>query len=429
MISIVSAISILAYLLALIMFRKTIVIQQFIFSIICLVSITAVGELDIVLPIYFVFSFLPFIKYLRRMSSFTFALLICTSVYLLYGMAFQNLSRAIATFIAKIWQFNIFFLVYDSKVDIEDNKWDWLLWLSLITESVLGVYLLRTQTRIDSLTGLVRLGNNGQPITGNISTIAIILLVYLYTLNKGDKKRTTRMLWVSMGYLIWIVLSGTRGYMLEYVATMFFVFFDYFTNNEVGGVTQRKRILTMMFLGISAFIVAIVVPGVIDRIFTLFRVKASVGIRTYENAAAKEFFLNAPIYVEIFGIGIGGTASSYSAMAEALGRQFSLGMWSRNYYLTNSGALFHNLYANILMNMGIVGIVGIIAVFFQMWKRVTRSCKASTLECKCYHLFLISFFLMNYYRWSAVCGITEMIVLALMLRKMETNTKFVQRII
>lgn len=37
------------------------------------------------------------------------------------------------------------------------------------------------------------------------------------------------------------------------------------------------------------------------------------------------------------------------------------------------------------------------------------------------HLFQLSFLLMNYYRWSAVCGIAEMIIFALTLKVLKSG--------
>lgn len=421
MVMMVSGISIAVYIITLIGLRKRIVEQQFVMSIIFLVSLTVVGELDVMLPIYFLFSLIPFIKRIRRLSVFSFLMMVYTAIYLLYGLIAQNPTRSIATYLAKVWQFIIFFIVCDADIEVKEGKWGRLLWIALVVESIIGLYLMRTQTKIDALSGLVRLGSNAQPITGNISTIVLSIVIYLYFANRGNRKFTRHMLWICVGYLVWIVLSGTRGYTLEFVAALFLIAYDYFTNKEIGETSQRSRITIAFALFAVGMIIVVVVPGVLERLSALLRIRASVGIRTYENEAVKEFFRNSPLHVEMFGIGFGGTASNYSAMAEALNRQFSLGMWNKNYYMTNSGALFHNLYSNILMNMGIVGIVTVIILFIQMWKRITNSCNSHILERKCMHLFLISFFLMNYYRWSAICGIGEMIILALMLKKIEQD--------
>ena len=106
-------------------------------------------------------------------------------------------------------------------------------------------------------------------------------------------------------------------------------------------------------------------------------------------------------------------------MYTALNGQFSLGMWNKRHYLNDSGALFHNLYANVLMCLGIFGIVVLVLINISIWKRITRSCGSNVQVRKIMHLFQLSFLLMNYYRWSAVCGISEMIIFALILKLIE----------
>lgn len=420
MVGLVSAVSIAAYMVSLIKLKGKYLEQQISFLVVYLVGLTIVGELDVLLPIYFVVSLLPFLKYVRRISIVTCLISIYLGLYLLYGIVFQNATGSLVTFIAKMWQFVVFFVVYDANIELKEEDYKKIIWIAVITETLLGLYLLATSTNIDA-NGLARLVSNAQPITGNISTVVLPISVYYYLKNRGDSKQTRWLFIVNIVMLVWIILSGTRGYTLEFAATMVLIFYDYFTNGQVGKVAQRNRAILIVLTTMMIFVTVVAVPTILEKFESVLRLKSSVGIRTYENAAIKEFVKNAPILTAIFGIGLGGQGGSYSAMYTALNRQFSLGMWNKRHYLNDSGALFHNLYANVLMCLGIFGIVVLALINISIWKRITRSCGSNVQVRRIMHLFQLSFLLMNYYRWSAVCGISEMIVFALILKLIEKD--------
>lgn len=413
----VSGVSILAYLLFLYKYRREIVKQQVAFLIVYLIGLTLIGEMDVLFPIYFVFSSAPFLFKLRRITRFTGFLVAYFGIYLVIGITMQDTISAIVTFVAKIWQFIVFFIVMDAEVNIGNADYKNLLRAGVIAESLLGLYLLFTSTSIDASNGLVRLVSNAQPITGNIATAMLPISAFYYMHNRSDAKVTRRVLWLNLIFLIWIVLSGTRGYTLEYTATMMLIFYDYFTNTHVRGLIRRNRIFVAVFLVTAGLCVVVIEPGILERASSILRLKSSVGIRTYENAAVREFVATSSPYTQVYGIGIGGTGGSYSSMQAALYRQFSLGMSDGDHYLYESGALFHNLYANIIMTLGLNGIFVVIAINIKMWSKITTSCGSRILERRIMHLFQLSFMLMNYYRWSAVCGIAEMIIFALILKR------------
>lgn len=418
MTAVVSAVSIIAYAVSLIKFRGKWIQQQIVFLVIYLIGLTLVGELDVLLPIYFVVSLIPFLRHIRRISFFTGVVSLYFGLYLVYGLANQNAVGTLVTFIAKMWQFIVFFIVYDADVKIGKENYKNIISIAAVTETILGLYLMATSTNMDA-NGLVRLVSNAQPITGNISTVVLPVSVYFYLKNRGNSKQTKWLLLVSVIMLVWIILSGTRGYTLEFAATMILIFYDYFTNGKVGEATQKNRMIIIVLLAMIVFIFVVAVPEILEKFESVLRLKSSVGIRTYENAAIKEFVGNVSILTAIFGIGLGGKAGSYSAMKDALYKQFSLGMWDRKHYLYDSGALFHNLYANVIMCMGLLGILVLIWISVEMWKRITYSCGRKIWIRRIMHLFQLSFLLMNYYRWSAVCGIAEMIIFALVLKLLK----------
>lgn len=420
MVAVVSAVSIMAYAVSLIKLNNKWIQQQIVFLVIYLIGLTLIGELDILLPIYFVVSLAPFLRHIRKISVFTGMIFLYYGMYLIYGLVNQNAVGTLVTFIAKMWQFIVFFIVYDADIIIKKEPYKNIIWLAVITETLLGLYLMATSTNIDA-NGLVRLVSNAQPITGNISTVILPVSVLFYLKNRGDKKQTKWLLFVNMIMLVWIVLSGTRGYTLEFAATMILIFYDYFTNGKVGATTQRNRMITLVLLVMAVFFSIAAVPEMLEKFESVLRLNSSVGIRTYENAAVNEFVREASISNVFGGIGLGGQGGSYFAMKNALYSQFSLGMWNKNHYLYDSGALFHNLYANVIMCMGVMGIIVLVCINIEIWKRITNSCGKELWIRRIMHLFQLSFLLMNYYRWSAVCGIAEMIIFALTLKVLKSG--------
>ena len=127
-------------------------------------------------------------------------------------------------------------------------------------------------------------------------------------------------------------------------------------------------------------------------------------------------FLNAPWNVKIFGIGLGGTAGTYNAFSSAILKQVSRGMWNKNSYFYGSGAPFHNLFANLLLNLGVIGVIVVIIAEVYIWNIIFRVCKKNSKIKWIFHLYQISFLLMNYFRWSASCGIAETIAFSLTLK-------------
>src|SRR5699024_11107589 len=109
----IAAASIIAYLAALLGMQKRQVYQQIVFLLIYIIGITALAEMDVVLPIYFLISLFPFLIRMEKMSFFSIIVYIYFGCYLLFGLLFQNTLATCITFIGKYWQFIIFFIVID----------------------------------------------------------------------------------------------------------------------------------------------------------------------------------------------------------------------------------------------------------------------------------------------------------------------------
>lgn len=417
----VSVVSLVLYLVVICLFASKPILQQIAFLAIFLTGTAIVGELDVLLPIYFVVSFLPFLSKMRKLSALVLCIAFYLIIYLAIGLLFQNPTRSIVTFISRIWQFVIFFIICDEKIEIEESDYKQTIWFVLILETALGFYLMRTSNIVDSLNGLVRLVNNGQPITGNMTTVLLPLFALYYAKNRGNNRNSKFLLVASLFMLVWIVLSGTRGYTLEFVAVMGLIFYDYFMISNVGGTTKRNRIISIGSILIIAIGLVVIVPNLLEKATSVLRLTSTIGIRKFENAAVLDYLKDASLVELLFGIGLGGKAYDHEAMRSALNKQFDLGMWHSKYYITESGTLFHSLYANIILCLGIIGLLIVFIFFVKMWKKISSVCENDIFMRRVLHLYQISFFLMNYYRWSADCGISEMIILALVLKLVESN--------
>lgn len=395
-------------------------------SFVYLAALTFVRTLDVLLPIFFLVLVLPLLASARRISSATFLLIIYESCYLIYGMLFQDTVASIVAFVSRDWQFLFFFLCYDILLQKPNSFFErWKISrknivIAIVVESVLGLYLASTNlARGRSL----RLVADAQPITGNIAIIALPLIVSLFygeiqEEGNNEKNNQTKYIRYILVLFFWTVLSGTRGYVLIYGLTLIPLFYSFFF--EAQGLNKRaKSNRVILFAFVSTFIIWIVLfsPTLVDRAMRLLRIGAGVstGIRKYENAAVLGFWKDASIGIKIFGIGIGGKPGAYPEFLHQLQNQFALGMWDRAHYLNDSGAIFHNLYACILCSRGLLGIVVVFFCYVEMWNRISVCTTQSKGLRLTLHWYMVGFAVMNYYRWSATCGICELVALSCVL--------------
>ena len=405
--------------------RKNYIVYILVCSYFYLAALTFVRTLDILLPIYFIVLLFPMAFSARKISTTTFLLSLYYAVYLLYGMVFQNTIASIVAFVSRNWQFIAFFLIYDILKNKNQAYLDsWSISkrnfrFAIVVESVLGVYLAVYNL---SRGRVLRLVADAQPVTGNIAIIVLPILAYLFFFKEEDghedgyRSNHIQYLRYALILFAWTILSGTRGYALVYAATLVPMFYSFFFRQEEN---RRSRNRVFLFLIVVAILTGIVifVPTIIERVMSILRIGAgaSTGIRRYENAAVVGFWKDASLRVKLFGIGLGGTPGNYSEFLVHLQSQFALGMWDRAHYLNDSGAIFHNLYACILCSQGAVGIGVVFIAFLGIWKRISLEVRLSKGLRATLHMFLIGFAIMNYYRWSATCGICELIVLACVL--------------
>lgn len=100
--------SIIAYLTALVTIREKQIYQQIVFLLIYIIGMTFIGEMDILLPIYFLVSFFSIVINMNKISYVSIVIYTFFGCYLIFGLLFQNTIATCVSFIAKYWQFIVF---------------------------------------------------------------------------------------------------------------------------------------------------------------------------------------------------------------------------------------------------------------------------------------------------------------------------------
>ena len=415
--------SIIAYLTALVTIREKQIYQQIVFLLIYIIGMTFIGEMDILLPIYFLVSFFSIVINMNKISYVSIVIYAFFGCYLIFGLLFQNTIATCVSFIAKYWQFIVFFIVIDSKVNLKADVKIRQLQIALLVETLLGVYLLLTNSEVGD-NGMIRLVSNSQPITGNIAVAVLPVSVYLYLKNKGNHRIETQIIFIELGFLFWIIMSGTRGYTLLFFLVMIPIFYDYFIRNRRSGRNAaHTRFMILAFVCWMFLLLVILIPSFSGQIVSILRLSDSGGIRSYENAAEWQFFWNAPWGVKLFGIGMGGTPGRYGAYVDAITAQIAKGMWNQEVYLYEAGSPYHNFFANLILNMGLLGLIVISIMNILIWKKTGQICGQNATEKWAFHLYHIGFLLMNWFRWPAECGIAEIVFYGLLLKLIERENQ------
>ena len=114
-------ISLVVNLVILIKYNYSCIKQQVLLLLTFIIGLTFVGQLDTLLPLYFLSSFILIIRRLRNLSKITLCISMYFAIYLLYGVLVQDTVAAIIAFIAKYWQFIVFFLVYNITIKTKEN--------------------------------------------------------------------------------------------------------------------------------------------------------------------------------------------------------------------------------------------------------------------------------------------------------------------
>lgn len=391
--------------------NKNLVSYQIILLVVYLIAITITERMTVVLPVYILFSAIPFISNFKIKGIIPFVYVYYTGIYFVLGVVFQETIPALVSFFSRLYQFIVIIVVINHKIidSLYLNIKKILFW-ALATETFLGIYLFFTSS-MESSSGLVRLVAGNQPVGGNL-TIAILPLIILVYFN--NKLIRGYVISCSLFLFAWIVLSGTRGYLILFLAAMLPVYYSYFI---LECHNKRKVLLNYLLVVslVSAFTIFIIDNfGMIDYFLNIARVNESLGIRGLEDKIAADYWLRTSIFNQMFGMGLGGIAAEQqgyiSSVFGVMGNS-----WAYTIYANRIGTSFHNLYGNILIMQGLFGILLVIGIFIWGIRKIYKFNIANRLEKMAYLLYWVSFFIMNIFRWSSECGISEMLFLGIAL--------------
>lgn len=394
--------------------QENIILYQTVVLCLFLVGITITETMTVTLSVYIVLCISPFIFKLDWLKdTFTFLFVAVSLSYLAYGILCQNTIETISSFCGRLLQFIVllsFYKILITDIEINIKK---VLMIAIVFESILGVYMFYSGIAAATTNAMFRLVAGHQPVGGNFSIAVLPLIIWAYFHDKESQKIIIKASFVLM---FWIALSGTRGYILIWLMSMLPIYMDFFRS-----ISLARR---SFFISIIAIVVICYLGlgdgGIFDFFYKLFRLGGGTGIRGSENAVAIETFLRTTIPHQLLGMGLGGTAADVPGYAEAVSKYMNT-TWSYNLYISRVGASFHNLYGNILLMQGLTGCVLILGVFAWGWSKV-KKCKVScNRERLCLYLFWIGFFLMNYFRWSCDCGVSEMAIFGIILTKLESE--------
>ena len=396
--------------------RKHLIEYQLVILVIYLVAMCFTSSMKIILPIYIVFSSLPFCSGVKKLERIPFIVFSISAVYVIFGLLFQDKTETLVSFLSKTYQFIIFMMVlsYMKRHEVEAyNNGKKLMWFALAVESILGAYLL-TQSTLIGDNGLTRITAGRQPVGGNFAVVIVPILVYSYFRYNHMRGKLVA---ISLATGLWVFLSGTRGYMLLYFLSLFPMYIDYFFSMEK---KHRYKTCLSILLAIGIVLFVVVNTNIWDTLSVMLRLESGTGIRGSENKIAIEFFNNTTIRYKVFGIGYGGRPADAPGYLSAVSNNVS-GAWSYSNYADRIGVSFHNLYSNFVLLQGIIGILEVVIIFIWGLGKI-KSIESETLnERRCIYLYWIGFFIMNCFRWSCDCGIAEMIVLALVIGMMNSK--------
>lgn len=394
--------------------QENIILYQAVVLCLFLVGITITETMTITLSVYIVLCIFPFFfKLVWLKDSFSFLFIIVSLSYLVYGLLCQNTFETISSFCGRLLQFIVllsFYKIHVTDIEINIKK---VLTIAIVFESLLGGYLFYSGIASATTNDMFRLVAGHQPVGGNFSIVILPLIIWAYFHDKESQKIIIK---ASFGLMFWIALSGTRGYILIWLMSMLPIYMDFLRN-----VSLTKR---GFFISIIAIVVICYLGlgdgSIFDFFYKLFRLGGGTGIRGAENGVAIETFLRTTIPYQLLGMGLGGSPADVPGYAEAVNKYMNT-TWSYNLYISRVGVSFHNLYGNILLMQGLIGCALILGVFVWGWSKVTRCNTSCNKERLCMYSFWIGFFLMNYFRWSCDCGVSEMAMFGIILTKLESE--------
>ena len=401
-------ISVAVYLLLLTRHRKIgFLYYQLLTMTVYLASLSFVQTLDITLPLYLIFSVLPYTYYLRRQSFFNIILLLLLGTQMLISICLNGLFVPVSVFIVRYSGLLCYCFVFENmersgKMGVCTSRFFFTAALCEGIITLIGIFLSSDN----------RLMLNYQCTVGCISTSLIALCaynMYIYADTKTIRARKRKMFPLAMCMLFFSAIacrSGTRGYIIVCIAVMT-VSICCFAPLKAKGVG----------ILICSVILLVERHSILHFFLETLRMGVSTGRRQAENLFILRFFSRSPWYIKLFGAGISTAASRYSITNEILS-EMTVNSYTYRVLSDVNNLGFHNCWFTVLYTFGIVGFILFCFIYLRLFKKVLKI-KAGNSFKMCMLTFLGAYAVLLFFRWTATSGIAEFAVFSFILSDMK----------
>lgn len=365
-----------------------------------------VQEFNLTLVIYEIFSIAPFVFKCRIKgiaAVFLAAVIVWTGVSIvLYG----------ATGFAEVFFTRYFFLVAivlvlsceKKQFNIHFNA-NRIFWEVVLFELLFAGILLATNQGSESIFVV-----NHQPVVGNMSICGLLIAGYLICakhrklFNTSKEPQTASIVLRIILCIILCIASGIRGYII--IAIPLGVFLLISLADSQRGRRATALVSTASLLSLLTLYMISTGSTVMDLLANL---ETGIGYRSSEN----EYFINVLKEGDLanlllgYGIGSSGQNISLTAVSAAATTFF------QEQHLLEATALL-NVWAQYFLNVGIVGGLLIVIIYFSTFKTARRNIDDSTLRAAVI-LFIVLYAIMLAFRNSTSCGMTELVLVSLLI--------------
>ncbi len=355
--------SVMSYLTWLIFRNKMgFILYQLLCATTYLVSLSFIQTLDITLPIYFVFSALPFLKSFKANHLFSLTVLLYFSAVILISLLINSVNSVISIFIIRLAGILLFYYIF-SHVDFKLKAKPWHLALSFACEILLTVIGF-------ALSKDYRLMLNFQCTVGCIATGFVLLLAY-----------------------------------------------DFYKNQKIllfSSLKQKLLALPLLLAGVlmERF-------NVMEFIFHSLRFGESTGRRQSEDLFVIRFMPKRPLFNILFGNGFGSPIGKYrisrSIIYEVADSRYTLKVLPKV-----EG--FHNCWSTILYSSGIVGLILIVLLYGSIILQAMRAATDNRFRMILLS-FLVSYAVLLWFRWTATSGILEFACLSYVIHDLKNHNR------
>lgn len=368
-----------------------------------LISLSYIQTLDITLVIYLIFSIIPYIRNFKITSTLYSIILMYFVLSVFISVLNNGIGSAISIFTIRLSGLFLFHFLFS---DIDFQKHRVKTHISSFKYSVsfllceLIVLLIGLSLSTDG-----RLMLNYQCTVGCIATSAVLFLAYRLLEFKSNR---IIIIIAMIALTVVACLSGTRGYILVSVAVTCVSIFVY------------AEIRMRLIMCLSALLIGLIkYESILNLFLSKLRMGESTGRRTSENLFVLEFMNERSFFNLLFGNGFGAVVGRFSISEDIIARVSDT---AYTYYVLHNVSGFHNFWATILYSSGIVGLIMVIALYIMLFRQVLSS--NASFKFKIVALvFLLSYAVLLWYRWTATSGILEFAMFAYILYDIKLRSE------